>query len=96
MSLKIKWRVRQFAVELFSYILCFTTFAILVPVTIKCRQFYETGLDMFPRELWPPSMTLSSILDVFWQQSLWPILMWLPLAVAADVVLRQRFFRLCD
>ena len=94
MSFSTKWHLRQMALEVISYVLCFTTILIAVPIAVKAYKFYEYGLGAYPEYRWPRSVNMYYCLQQFWQLTLYPMLCWVPFTATADVVLRRFVYRL--
>ena len=89
MKLKIQWHLRQVALTIVSYVICLTTVLVLVPCCIKLYHFSLVGLDMWPALKAPKVVTIGESYRLLWEQSLSPIVKWLPLTVLLDILLRR-------
>jgi len=96
MILKLQWYTRQVALELLSYVLCFTTALIIAPSVVKIWHFMNVGYAMWPGHNWPKLVTEAYTFQMLWELSLEPLVKWLPLTVVGDALLRRFVYRLYD
>ena len=96
MTLKIKWHLRQLGADVLTYLLCFTTILVVVPIAVRYYHFMTYGLDMYPGIKWPKTVFVGNAARAFWEYSVWPRVQWVPLTVVADVVFRRFLFRTAD
>jgi hypothetical protein len=94
MSVIAKWNSRQIGLELLSYVLCFTTALVIVPVAVQCAKFLEFGMDIYPGAKWPKNLTVQYVVDTFWLNSVKPTLLWLPATLVGDALLRRFVYRI--
>jgi hypothetical protein len=89
MNLRVRWHTRQIVLEVFSYILCFTTALIVAPVAVQGFKFMEYGLDIYPGTKWPRGFGFIDAIRTFWEWSILPFVQWLPLTLVGDALLRR-------
>ena len=93
MQVQSKWHLRQYTLEVLSYLLCFTA-VIAGMLVIRGYQFSEYGLEMYKGVRWPAQMTVTDVAAAFWRESALPLLQWVPLALLGDAALRRYVYRL--
>ena len=93
MSLSIKWHLREAARFILS-IPFMTTSILIATIAIRMMQFHEMGLNMYPGLETPKNLTLVWALDVFWSNSLAPLLPCFLFTLAADALIRRYLLRI--
>ena len=96
MVLKLQWHMRQVALALLSYVLCFTTAIVIAPCVVKVWHFTNVGFAMWPGHRWPKTVSDAYMLQTLWELSLLPFVKWLPLTFVSDELLRRFVYRLYD
>ena len=93
MGMKLKWHMRQLALGLVASLFSCTS-ALLVLMTIKCWKLYQYGLGMYPQYDWPKHTSLQYILGHFYDMSIHPLLIWIPVTLIVDLMLRRFIYQL--
>ncbi|MGZ6310406.1 MAG: hypothetical protein ACXWOH_07235 [Bdellovibrionota bacterium] len=92
----MNWEVRQLALGFLLAPLS-ATGALLATLIIRFYKLQEVGLPgMYPDESWPKMMSIPATLHAFWELGVSPLLIWIPVALALDLVIRRYVFRLAQ
>ncbi len=94
-SFETKWSMRQITLDTLSYICCTTTF-ILALISIRAYDFYERGLSIYTGYKFVAKPDLHYILYAFWNLSVSPLLIYIPLTILVDALLRRHVMRILD
>ncbi len=92
-SLKTKWELRQLGLSFLSCFLCSTS-VLLALIVIRAYQYSQCGLDLYPDLEFPKRISVDLLLSTFWDQSVWPLLPWVPVCFAFDTILRRYIYGL--
>lgn len=75
---------REIACETFNF-----KMAIQVLIVLKIYKWTSLGPDLFEQKFLAPKQTAYQVLQFLWQTEIWPSLVWIPVAIILDVLLKQ-------
>ena len=93
MGIKAKWHCRQIALGFLAALFSCTS-VLMIKLVIRCWELYQYGLRMYPQYDWPKHPSLQYILGNFYSLSVHPLLIWIPLTLITDLILRRFAYRL--
>ncbi len=91
MGLKAKWNMRQIAL---GYVTCFCslTSTLLVVVGIKFWKYVQYGGELN----WPKGTKLDWMLEWYYIHHLKAVIVWIPVTLFIDLLIRRFIYRLDD
>ena len=88
MDLKTKWQLRQFGLDCLGKFVSLTSFLIIV-IAVRFWKLAAYGMTYFEGTQFPKNPSLQLILHTFLGESIYPVLIVIPLAIAIDAAIRQ-------
>lgn len=88
MTIKAQWQARQMGLYVLSQAVSITNVLLLV-IGIRFYKLAVYGLGAMPQYRWPKAPTLELVMETFIKSSVYPILIWVPVAIIIDAYLRR-------
>ena len=88
MNLKWQWHARQIAKATLLLPISMTGF-ITATALIRIHKLYLFGFAMYPGMHWSQTNSTQELFQIFWAQTLSPIIFWYLLALPLDITVRR-------
>jgi hypothetical protein len=88
MNAKAQWMMRQMGLEVLRQFVSVTNILIIV-VAIRFYKLSQYGIGVMPQYRFPKAPSVELILQTFLHSNVYPVIIWLPVAIAIDSFLRR-------
>jgi hypothetical protein len=91
MGLKLKWQLRQIALEYVTWLFSLTS-TLLAYIGITFWKYVQYGGELN----WPKGTKLGWMLEWFYLNHIKAVVIWIPIALFVDILIRRLVYRLND